>query len=317
MANRLVFLGLGAALMYFYDPQAGRRRRAGLKDQLDATARRIEHGRDVVVRDARNRAQGLAAQTRGALEAGKRQGLVPAASSLATLAQDSANAWRRRRWSPAQRALAGAGGAALATYGYIRGGLKGAAICALGGALVARATSNDTLADTLRGHGILVEKSVVVDAPVGQVFAYWRDLTNLPQWMSHVREVRALGGDRYHWVVDGPAGVPVEWDSELLHYEENREMTWHSVGDSQVGNVGRIRFEDEGGGTRIHVQMRYMPPGGAIGHAVARFFGADPKTEMDDDLARMKVAIETGQPPRDAAAWRSGDGDSPPSLARH
>jgi uncharacterized membrane protein len=317
MANRLMFLGLGAALMYFYDPQAGRRRRSGLKDRIDSAARRIEHGRDVVIRDARNRAQGLAAETRGALEAGKRQGLVPAATSLATIAQDSASAWRRRRWSPAQRAVAGAGGAALAMFGYIRGGVKGAAICALGGVLVARATSSENLADALRGHGILVEKSIVVDAPAEHVFAYWRNLSNLPQWMSHVREVRPLGGDRYHWVVDGPAGVPVEWDSELLHYEENREMTWHSVGDSQVGNVGRIRFEEVGDGTRIHVQMRYMPPGGILGHAVARFFGADPKTEMDDDLARMKAAIETGKAPRGAAGWRPGDGDGPPSVARH
>jgi uncharacterized membrane protein len=316
MANRLLFLGLGAALMYFYDPQAGRRRRAGLKDQIDTAARRLEHGRDVVLRDARNRMDGLRAETRGALEAGRREGVVSAGTSLVSIAQESAFSWRRRRWSPAQRALAGAGGAAMATYGYFRGGVKGAALCALGGVLVARATSNETLADTLRGHGILVEKSIGVDAPPEQVFAYWRDLTHLPQWMSHVREVRSLGGDRYHWVVDGPAGVPVEWDSEMLNWVENREMTWHTVGDSQVGNVGRIRFEPEGDGTRIHVQMRYMPPGGVVGHAVAKFFGADPKTEMDDDLMRMKAAIETGRAPHDAAAWRS-QGDEPPAQVRH
>jgi uncharacterized membrane protein len=203
----------------------------------------------------------------------------------------------------------------LATIGYFRGGVKGVAMCALGSALVARATSNESLADTLRGHGILVEKTIDVDAPVEQVFAYWRNLSNLPMWMSHVREVRPVGDNRWHWVVDGPAGIPVEWDSELLNVEENREMTWHTVGDSDVGSVGRIRFQSQGGGTRIHVQMRYLPPGGVIGHAVAKFFGADPKTEMDDDLVRMKGAIETGKPPQDAAAWRR-DGDSASQL-RH
>jgi uncharacterized membrane protein len=313
MANRLLFLGLGAALMYLYDPQAGRRRRAGLKDQIDSARRRIEHGRDVVVRDARNRMHGLKAETRGVLETGKRDGLASAGTSLATIATDSASAWRRRRWSPAQRALAGAGGAAMAMYGYIRGGIKGAAICAMGGALVARATSNETLSDTLRGHGILVEKTIAIDAPVEQVYAYWHEPSNLPQWMSHVREVRPLGNDTWHWVVDGPAGVPVEWDSQIIYREENREMTWHTVGDSEVGNVGRIRFEPDGDGTRIHVQMRYMPPGGAIGHAVARFFGADPKTEMDEDLMRMKAAIETGNPPHDAA-WRKRGEDSGSQL---
>ena len=304
MANRLMYLGLGAALMYFYDPQAGRRRRAQARDQYEAACRRLEHAKEVVVRDARNRAQGLAAEGRHVIEAGRTEGIKSAGTSLVSLAQDSAYAWRRRRWSPAQRALAGAGGAMLATIGYFRGGVKGVAMCALGSALVARATANESLADTLRGHGILVEKTIDVGAPVDQVYAYWRNLANLPMWMSHVREVRPIGENRWHWVVDGPAGVPVEWDSELLNVEENREMTWHTVGDSDVGSVGRVRFQAQGEGTRIHVQMRYLPPGGVLGHAVAKFFGADPKTEMDDDLMRMKAAIETGKPPQDAAAWR-------------
>ena len=315
MANRLMYLGLGAALMYFYDPQAGRRRRVQARNQYDAACRRIEHAKEVVVRDARNRAQGLAAEGRHVIEAGRSEGIKSAGTSLVSIAQDSAYAWRRRRWSPAQRALAGAGGAMLATIGYFRGGVKGVAMCAMGSALVARATSNESLADTLRGHGILVEKTIDVDAPVEQVFAYWRNLSNLPMWMSHVREVRAIGGNRWHWVVDGPAGVPVEWDSELLNVEENREMTWHTVGDSEVGSVGRIRFHPEGNGTRIHVQMRYLPPGGVIGHMVAKFFGADPKTEMDEDLVRMKSAVETGSPPQDAAAFRREA--EPGSQLRH
>ena len=40
---------------------------------------------------------------------------------------------------------------------------------------------------------------------------------------------------------------------------------------------------------------------GAIGHAVASLFGADPKTEMDEDLLRMKTLIERARFPHDAA----------------
>jgi uncharacterized membrane protein len=312
MANRLAFLGLGAALMYLYDPQAGRKRRSNLRHRIESASQKLQHSRDVVVRDATNRVNGLVAEGRGLVETGRREGLASAGTSLADIAQGAVRSWGRARWSPAQRALAGALGAGMATYGYFRGGIKGVAMCAVGGALVARASANEELSDVLRSRGVLVEKSIIVDAPVEQVFAYWRNLENLPQWMSHVREVRALGGDRYHWMVDGPAGMPVEWDSELLNFEENREMTWHTVGDSQVDNVGRVRFEQAGDGTRIHVQLRYSPPGGIAGHVVARAFGTDPKSEMDDDLARMKVAIETGHAPRDAA-WR----DTPPSLSHH
>jgi hypothetical protein len=38
---------------------------------------------------------------------------------------------------------------------------------------------------------------------------------------------------------------------------------------------------------------------------VASLFHADPKTEMDEDLMRMKVFVETGARPRDA--WEAGE----------
>jgi uncharacterized membrane protein len=47
--------------------------------------------------------------------------------------------------------------------------------------------------------------------------------------------------------------------------------------------------------------MVYNPVGGAVGHAIARLFRADPKHQMDDDLLRMKTLLETGKPPHDAA----------------
>lgn len=319
MANPLVLIGLGAAVMYLADPQGGRKRRADLKNQFDATVRKVEHGVDVVRRDASNRAHGLLAETRTALDARRQNIVAMNGPSLGTIVRDSVATWNRSNWSPAQRALAGAFGTGLLASGYLRGGLKGFAMCLLGGGMMARATANESIGTLVKGRGIQVEKTVHVDAPVEEVFAYWRNLENFPQWMSHVREVRYVGGDRHHWIVDGPAGIPVEWDSELLNVVENREMTWRSAPGSQVDNTGRVRFEPDGAGTRIHVQLHYAPPGGVLGHAVAKAFGVDPRSEMDDDLVRMKSAIETGRAPRDSAAQRriAGDMDTPPSMSRH
>lgn len=311
MANGLVYLGLGAALMYFMDPQAGRKRRADLHNQWDAGVRRLEHGRDIVVRDAANRTHGLLIETRQALEARRTRDPAANAPTLGAVVNGALASWSRENWSPAQRALAGFLGAAVAGIGYLRGGARGLALCALGTGLVARATANQNIAEIVRPRGIHVEKLLRVEAPVEQVFAYWRNLENFPQWMSHVREVRYVGEDRFHWIVDGPAGMPVEWDAELLNVSENREMTWRSVEGSQVDHVGRVRFEPEGAGTRVHVQLRYTPPGGVIGHAVAKAFGTDPKSEMDEDLERLKDLIETGRLPQDSAAARrlAGGGD--------
>lgn len=317
MANRLVYLGVGAALMYFMDPQSGRKRRADVKGQVDANVRKLEHGRDMVLRDAANRTHGLLLETRQAIEARRNGGAAELhGPSLGQVMNGALASWQRERWSPSQRALAGATGAALAMVGYLRGGVRGFAWCALGGGLLARATANENLGKLVKGHGIYVEKTLRIAAPVSEVFAYWRNLENFPMWMSHVRSVRYVGGDRFHWVVDGPAGRAVEWDSELLNVSDNSEMTWRSVPGSEVDHTGRVRFEAQDGATRIHVQLRYSPPGGLIGHAIAKAFGADPASEMDDDLGRLKSLIENGRVPRDAAALRLA-GQEPPSASHH
>ena len=316
MAKGLVYLGLGAALMYLMDPQAGRKRRADLRNQLNATVRRIEHGRDVIVRDAANRTHGLLMETRQALATRRSGDRAASAPTFGRVVGSSLASWQRDNWSPAQRALGTAVGAAAAICGYARGGLKGFLMCAVGGGLIARATTNEPIGKLLTDHGIHVEKFIRIDAPVDEVFAYWRNLENFPQWMSHVREVRYVGSDRFHWVVDGPAGIPVEWDSELLNVAENREMTWRSVEGSSVYHVGRVRFDEDNGATRVHVQLKYSPPGGPIGHAVAKAFGTDPKSEMDDDLLRLKSLIESGRIPHDAAAMRriGNQLDAPPAT---
>jgi uncharacterized membrane protein len=52
-------IGLGAGLMYFYDPSRGNRRRAMVQDKVHSIRRRSDHAIDVAVRDMRNRARGF------------------------------------------------------------------------------------------------------------------------------------------------------------------------------------------------------------------------------------------------------------------
>lgn len=311
--NGLMMLGVGAALMYLLDPQAGRKRRNDLRNQIESTKRKVQRGTDAVVRDATNRTHGMLVRTQQGIRAlrerveARGNGAANAPAEGASALRSAVAPWQKTRWSPAQRALAGALGAGLTTSGYVRGGLGGLAMTLAGAGLVVRAMANEELAAMVKGKPIGVDKTIRIEAPPEQVYAYWRNLENFPQWMSHVREVRYLGGDRFHWIVDGPAGAPVEWDSELLDVRENREMTWRSVEGSSVEHAGRVRFEPEGDATRVHVQLRYAPPGGAIGHAVAKAFGVDPRSEMDDDLMNLKSLVETGQLPRNTAMERRLD----------
>jgi hypothetical protein len=60
-------VGLGAALMYLFDPERGRGRRAKLSDQVASKANRIGAGIGSKTRDLRNRAQGLVHEVKSAL----------------------------------------------------------------------------------------------------------------------------------------------------------------------------------------------------------------------------------------------------------
>lgn len=52
-------MGLGACLMYWFDPRQGRRRRALLRDQLLAAGARLDRESRKTWRNARNRAYGM------------------------------------------------------------------------------------------------------------------------------------------------------------------------------------------------------------------------------------------------------------------
>lgn len=61
--------GLGAALAFMLDPNAGTRRRARVRDQLVRARRKTRNGLDATARDLVNRTRGVAAATRSRFSA--------------------------------------------------------------------------------------------------------------------------------------------------------------------------------------------------------------------------------------------------------
>ena len=206
----------------------------------------------------------------------------------------------QENWSPAARLLAGAAGGGIAAIGAKKRGVTGTALGIVGAGLIARAVTNLTLARLLGfgsgRRGIDVRKTIRVDAPVDRTFDYWAEISNFPLFLSHVEEVRDSGRGLSHWRVRGPAGIPIEWDAVTTAFVPGQLLAWKTVAGQALRHSGVVRFdEDAQGGTRIDVRMTYKPPAGALGHAVASVFGADPKKALDDDLMRFKSLIETGK----------------------
>ena len=227
----------------------------------------------------------------------------------------SRNELLQENWAPGMRLLAGAAGVTLALYALGKGRFGRLIFGAAAAALITRTATNRPLAALTGASGypvVELEKTIRIGAPLEQVFEFLANYENFPQFMRNVRSVETRADGTSHWVVAGPLGSPVHWDSETTDMDLNELIGWRSLPGSTVEHAGSIRVHPEGDGTRVHIQMRYSPPAGALGHAVAKLFGADPKTELDEDMLRLKKAVETAQPPRDAAA--SSDAQSKISV---
>ncbi|MFP5317076.1 MAG: SRPBCC family protein [Acidimicrobiia bacterium] len=148
-----------------------------------------------------------------------------------------------------------------------------------------------------RGDAVKARTAITVNAPPQEVYARWRDLDRLPEFMYHLESVTTTGSGRSHWVAKAPGGTTVQWDAEITEDEPGRRLSWRSIEGSEIENSGTVRFlpAPKGQGTEIHVELSYAPPGGAVGAAVAKLFGEEPDQQVADDLRRFKQLVETGE----------------------
>jgi uncharacterized membrane protein len=97
-----------------------------------------------------------------------------------------------------------------------------------------------------------------VEAPVEQVYAYWRDFSHFPSFMPDVEEVHVTGPTTSRWVVAGPLGKTVEWDAEITE-----------------------------------VSLEYKPPGGKAGELVAELF-KDPDKRVERAVENFRKVVRSG-----------------------
>jgi uncharacterized membrane protein len=365
-------IGLGAGLMYLFDPARGKRRRALIRDKAAHGVNKTGDAIGKTSRDLSHRARGVLADAgslfyrkkfddevivarvrsklgrlvshphaisvtsengkvtlSGPIPAGEAGRLINRVSAIAGVKGVVDNleihdetehisalqggeprrgrsfAFSKTNWSPTARLIAGTAGGALAFYAVRRRKMLSTPIAVAGLSLLTRALTNIELPRLVgvgRKPGIEIHKIINIAAPVEQVFEFWSRHEDFPRFMSNVKEVRKTGEGRYHWTVAGPAGVSVEWDAGITKLIPNELLEWESLEGSAIEQKGRVLFRAlSEGETSIEIKMSYNPPAGVLGHLVAKLFGADPKSEMDADLMRVKTYIETGRIPHDAA----------------
>jgi uncharacterized membrane protein len=146
------------------------------------------------------------------------------------------------------------------------------------------------------GSGSASAHTETINRPREEVYAFWRDFTNLPKVMENVLSIEVKGDRTSHWKVAGPDGA-YEWDATITEDEPDRLIAWQSDEGADVAHTGRVEFRDAppGRGTWVTATIAYAPPGGFIGKAVAKLTQKEPSIQARRDMRRLKQFLETGE----------------------
>ena len=151
-------------------------------------------------------------------------------------------------------------------------------------------------------RGVNVVESVTINRPIEELYRFWRNLENLPQFMHHLESVERVTDTLSRWRAKGPAGTIVEWNAEIINEVPNQVIGWRSIEGSDVVSAGSVNFDDAGPGA-----ARACACSCSTARRAARSArrsrgcsGGTPRREIREDLRRFKQLVETGEVPTHA-----------------
>jgi uncharacterized membrane protein len=168
------------------------------------------------------------------------------------------------------------------------------------------------------GEALSIKRSVTVNRPVEEVYAFWQNFENLPRFMKHLDNVQNTGENTSRWSAGAGQGESVHWDVQLLERQPNQLLSWKTVGVSDITGHGRVEFREAPGGrgTEVRASISYEVPGGAAGKRLARIFRDIPGVKIENQLNVFKQIMETGEEVRSDASIHKGPHPAQPPAYR-
>lgn len=139
--------------------------------------------------------------------------------------------------------------------------------------------------------------SLIVDKPRDEVYRFWRNLDNLPYFMSHLESVKVFNAKLSEWKIRIPGGLfTIDWKSEIIADEENEYIAWKSLPGSQIENSGMVWFMDSAeNSTELKIELSYQAPGGNAGAFAGKLFNPVLERMIREDIKNFKTYMETGE----------------------
>ena len=143
----------------------------------------------------------------------------------------------------------------------------------------------------------LTASTTVGKAPQ-EVYAFWRRLEHLPDFMAHVEHIRVESDTRSHWRVTAPFGQTVEWDAEITDDAPGQSLAWKSVEGADISpamlDVARKRLP----GVPLHLaDMRKLDLGRRFDAVICLFSSIGyitDRSELTSTVERLAAHVGPG-----------------------
>lgn len=148
------------------------------------------------------------------------------------------------------------------------------------------------------GDYTVIGRTVTITRPSrDELFAFWRDFTNLAAFMENLEKVERLQGDNWRWTIKAPGEGVVQVDTRIAEERAGELIAWRSIEGSDIDTEGRVRFRDApaGRGTMVELIVAYKPPLGRAGQLAAKLLQREPAIQARRDLRRFRMLMETGE----------------------
>lgn len=140
---------------------------------------------------------------------------------------------------------------------------------------------------------ISYENSIVIEVPLGEVFAQLSDFRKLPSWLTGLMEVRhVIGtgeGQQCEWTFK-MAGILLHGTAVIVESVPNERSVHQTIG--MLAAVSTFTVEPHEGGTKVSTHFEYTLPVPVLGRLAEHLTVRRMERDLGASLLNLKEMLE-------------------------
>jgi len=161
-----------------------------------------------------------------------------------------------------------------------------------------------------------LKASITIDRTAQDLYTFWRDVENLPRFVTQVAKVEGIDEVRSRWTAK-VGGAPVTWEASITEDRPGELIRWRTEAGpaAQVMSGGEVRFTPAPGGRGTEVHVSLETPGPSVTGALARWLRKLPQKWLGHELHLFKQLMELGEITKAQARFSDAPHPALPNIA--